>query len=77
MDSNGPTAGGAYFARAVVIDPAVGLVEREQLFQKALSLAPQVWPYYYYYAKFLGDVGRIEDARNYLMRGLSVEPLRF
>jgi|KBSSwiStaDraftv2_1062776.scaffolds.fasta_scaffold95581_2 tetratricopeptide (TPR) repeat protein len=77
MDSNGLTAGGAYFARAVVIDPAVGLVEREQLFQKALSLAPQVWPYYYYYAKFLGDVGRIEDARNYLMRGLSVEPLRF
>ena len=45
MDSNGPTAGGAYFARAVVIDPAVGLVEREQLFQKALSLAPQFWPY--------------------------------
>ncbi len=75
MDSTGPSAGFAYYALAIVWDPAVSLAEKERRFQKALSLNPENVAIYYDYAEFLLDLGRIGEARSYLMRGLSVAPL--
>jgi len=77
MEPNGQSAALAYLAEAIVFDPAVSLAEREKYFQKALSLHPANGYAYFDYALFLTGVGRIEEARTYVMRSLNVEPLNY
>ena len=70
-----PRIGSPYVALASVHDPARGLVEREALFQKSLSVEPQFIYARNFYAIFLSHVGRKSEARVYFDRYANDEPL--
>jgi tetratricopeptide (TPR) repeat protein len=64
-----------YAGRALVVDPSVTLAERERLLQKAIEQDPKMTDWLGAYATLLETVGRTEEARIYLERETSANPL--
>ena len=62
------------YARAVVVDPAVGLAEREKLLQKSIEDEAETGAAYAY-GTLLWKVGRIREAYTYVERAVNENPL--